>query len=249
MPSLNQSSTLWTTRLALLKQLSTENQLSRSLIDLSSLTTAHPNTLLRIRVRPSIRFYPNFSLAMVRSPRFGFLTWAYYTSYSLLAFTFISMFLPLRSYPRYRTLQLIMQKARSRSFYSLRRLSFYCLSIDPFTHFPSQYLFTINHLMFGLLQAVLPFSVYITFINVLRFSYCFHTPYHSPLHRGSRLILSFWYLDVSVHSFLYLTFSFGFPSMVPIGAFSTYPRTFCMFTYTFLWIIAVSNAIYSIQMF
>src|SRR6476659_4986515 len=48
-----------------------ENQLSRSLIGLSPLTTGHPPTLQRWRVRPSTRSYPRFSLPMARSLRFG----------------------------------------------------------------------------------------------------------------------------------------------------------------------------------
>src|SRR4029453_18560237 len=48
-----------------------ENQLSRSLIGLSPLTTGHPPTFQRWWVRPSTRSYPRFSLPMARSPRFG----------------------------------------------------------------------------------------------------------------------------------------------------------------------------------
>src|ERR671938_1946019 len=48
-----------------------ENQLSRSLIGLSPLTTGHPPTFQRWWVRSSTRSYPRFSLPMARSPRFG----------------------------------------------------------------------------------------------------------------------------------------------------------------------------------
>src|SRR3954449_5097094 len=48
-----------------------ENQLSRSLIGLSPLTTGHPQPFQRWWVRPSTRSYPRFSLPMARSLRFG----------------------------------------------------------------------------------------------------------------------------------------------------------------------------------
>src|SRR5690554_4102628 len=48
-----------------------ENQLSRSLIGLSPLTTAHPLSFQPKWVRPSTRSYTRFSLAMDRSLRFG----------------------------------------------------------------------------------------------------------------------------------------------------------------------------------
>ena len=48
-----------------------ENQLSRSLIGLSPLPTAHPPGFQPRRVRPSTRSYTCLSLAMGRSPRFG----------------------------------------------------------------------------------------------------------------------------------------------------------------------------------
>src|SRR5919107_1156489 len=48
-----------------------ENQLSRSLIGLSPLTTGHPPTFQRWWVRSSTRSYPRFNLPMARSPRFG----------------------------------------------------------------------------------------------------------------------------------------------------------------------------------
>jgi hypothetical protein len=48
-----------------------ENQLSRSLIGLSPLTTGHPPTFQRWWVRSSTQSYPRFNLPMARSPRFG----------------------------------------------------------------------------------------------------------------------------------------------------------------------------------
>src|SRR5687767_13018528 len=48
-----------------------ENQLSRSLIDLSPLTTAHPPGFQPWWVRASTRSYPRFTLPMDRSLRFG----------------------------------------------------------------------------------------------------------------------------------------------------------------------------------
>src|SRR6185437_1806854 len=48
-----------------------ENQLSRSLIGLSPLSTGHPPGFQPWWVRPSTRSYPRFSLPMDRSLRFG----------------------------------------------------------------------------------------------------------------------------------------------------------------------------------
>src|SRR3990172_2958676 len=48
-----------------------ENQLSRSLIGLSPLSTAHPPGFQPRWVRSSTRSYPRFNLAMDRSLRFG----------------------------------------------------------------------------------------------------------------------------------------------------------------------------------
>ena len=48
-----------------------ENQLSRSLIGLSPLTTGHPPPFQRWWVRSSTQSYPRFNLPMARSPRFG----------------------------------------------------------------------------------------------------------------------------------------------------------------------------------
>ena len=56
-----------------------ENQLSRSLIGLSPLPTAHPLSLQPKWVRASTRSYPRFTLAMGRSLRFGSRTCHYTT--------------------------------------------------------------------------------------------------------------------------------------------------------------------------
>jgi hypothetical protein len=54
-----------------------ENQLSRSLIGLSPLTTGHPPGFQPWWVRSSTRSYPRFNLPMARSLRFG--SWARYS--------------------------------------------------------------------------------------------------------------------------------------------------------------------------
>ena len=62
-----------------------ENQLSRSLIGLSPLTTGHPPGFQPWWVRSSTRSYPRFNLPMARSLRFG--SWArYYIALFGLAF-------------------------------------------------------------------------------------------------------------------------------------------------------------------
>ena len=62
-----------------------ENQLSRSLIGLSPLTTGHPPGFQPWWVRSSTRSYPRFNLPMARSLRFG--SWArYYVALFGLAF-------------------------------------------------------------------------------------------------------------------------------------------------------------------
>ena len=48
-----------------------ENQLFPGLISLSLLSTAHPRSFQPSSVRASIRRYPDFTLAMDRSPGFG----------------------------------------------------------------------------------------------------------------------------------------------------------------------------------
>src|SRR5215470_7469008 len=60
-----------------------ENQLSRSLIGLSPLTTGHPPPFQRWWVRPSTRSYPRFSLPMARSLRFGSRTRDYHALFGL----------------------------------------------------------------------------------------------------------------------------------------------------------------------
>ena len=57
-----------------------ENQLSRSLIGLSPLPTAHPPSFQPRWVRSSTRSYTCFNLAMGRSPRFGSRTRHYTTA-------------------------------------------------------------------------------------------------------------------------------------------------------------------------
>ena len=66
-----------------------ENQLSRSLIGLSPLPTAHPLSLQPKWVRASTRSYPRFTLAMGRSLRFGSRTCHYtLTGYALFRLAF-----------------------------------------------------------------------------------------------------------------------------------------------------------------
>ena len=48
-----------------------EYELSPGLIGLSLLPAAHPEAFQRLSVRPSIRRYPDFSLATGRSPGFA----------------------------------------------------------------------------------------------------------------------------------------------------------------------------------
>src|ERR671927_1160236 len=62
-----------------------ENQLSRSLIGLSPLTTGHPPGFQPWWVRASTRSYPRFTLPMARSLRFG--SWACY-SHALFGLAF-----------------------------------------------------------------------------------------------------------------------------------------------------------------
>src|SRR3954468_18717197 len=74
-----------------------ENQLSRSLIGLSPLTTGHPPTFQRWWVRPSTRSYPRFSLPMARSLRFGSRT---RDSYALFGLAFATAPPPGLTSPR-----------------------------------------------------------------------------------------------------------------------------------------------------
>src|ERR1041384_7572352 len=60
-----------------------ENQLSRSLIGLSPLTTGHPPPFQRWWVRSSTQSYPRFNLPMARSPRFGSRTRDYFALFRL----------------------------------------------------------------------------------------------------------------------------------------------------------------------
>src|SRR6476659_6708153 len=86
-----------------------ENQLSRSLIGLSPLPTAHPLSFQPKWVRSSTRSYPRFNLAMGRSLRFGSRPRDYNALFGL-AFATASPH-GLTS-PRHVTRRLILQKAR-----------------------------------------------------------------------------------------------------------------------------------------
>ncbi len=63
-----------------------EYELSPGLIGLSLLPAAHPEAFQRLSVRPSIRRYPDFSLATGRSPGFASAA-TYYIALFRLAFT------------------------------------------------------------------------------------------------------------------------------------------------------------------
>jgi hypothetical protein len=124
-----------------------ENQLSRSLIGLSPLPTAHPPGFQPWWVRSSTRSYPRFNLAMGRSLRFGS-TACDYDALFRLAFATATL-LRLTS-PHTVTRRLILQKAR-RHPKRLRRIvgtRFQVLFHSPpgvlFT-FPSRYLSAIGH--------------------------------------------------------------------------------------------------------
>src|SRR5919204_635604 len=86
-----------------------ENQLSRSLIGLSPLTTGHPPTFQRWWVRPSTRSYPRFSLPMARSLRFGSPAC---DSNALFRLAFATAPPPGLTSPHTTTRRLILQKAR-----------------------------------------------------------------------------------------------------------------------------------------
>src|ERR1700677_1813872 len=86
-----------------------ENQLSRSLIGLSPLPTAHPPGFQPWWVRSSTRSYPRFNLAMGRSLRFGSTTCDCDALFRLAFATAAPHGLTL---PNIVTLRLILQKAR-----------------------------------------------------------------------------------------------------------------------------------------
>src|ERR1700712_4666575 len=86
-----------------------ENQLSRSLIGLSPLPTAHPPGFQPWWVRSSTRSYPRFNLAMGRSLRFGSTPRDYFALFRLAFATATPHGL---TSPRSITRRLILQKAR-----------------------------------------------------------------------------------------------------------------------------------------
>ena len=86
-----------------------ENQLSRSLIGLSPLPTAHPPGFQPWWVRSSTRSYPRFNLAMGRSLRFGSTTC---DSDALFRLAFATATPHGLTSPRTVTRRLILQKAR-----------------------------------------------------------------------------------------------------------------------------------------
>ena len=86
-----------------------ENQLSRSLIGLSPLPTAHPPGFQPWWVRSSTRSYPRFNLPMRRSPRFGSTA---RDSDALFRLAFATATRHRLTSPRTVTRRLILQKAR-----------------------------------------------------------------------------------------------------------------------------------------
>ena len=86
-----------------------ENQLSRSLIGLSPLTTGHPPGFQPWWVRASTRSYPRFTLPMRRSPRFGSTARDYDALFRL---AFATATRHRLTSPRTVTRRLILQKAR-----------------------------------------------------------------------------------------------------------------------------------------
>src|SRR5580693_2154372 len=95
-----------------------ENQLSRSLIGLSPLSTGHPPGFQPWWVRSSTRSYPRFNLPMDRSLRFGSIACDYDALFRLAFATATPHGLTL---PHTITRRLILQKARSH-FTPARRL-------------------------------------------------------------------------------------------------------------------------------
>ena len=97
-----------------------ENQLSPYSISFSLLSTAHPRLLQQSLVRSSIRFYPDFNLAMDRSYGFGSIAcdWAPYSdSVSLRLRTLESL-----TSPQTITRRLIFQEAHRHPTKGLRLL-------------------------------------------------------------------------------------------------------------------------------
>src|SRR6202044_256264 len=96
-----------------------ENQLSRSLIGLSPLSTGHPPGFQPWWVRSSTRSYPRFNLPMDRSLRFGSIACDSDALFRLAFATATPLGLTL---PHTITRRLILQKARGH-FTSARRLT------------------------------------------------------------------------------------------------------------------------------
>jgi len=107
-----------------------ENQLSRSLIGLSPLPTAHPPGFQPWWVRSSTRSYPRFNLAMGRSLRFGSTAC---DSFALFRLAFATATPHGLTLPHTVTRRLILQKARGH------------FTSAELTRFPSRYWFTIGH--------------------------------------------------------------------------------------------------------
>src|SRR5674476_616523 len=125
-----------------------ENQLSRSLIGLSPLPTAHPLSFQPKWVRSSTRSYPRFNLAMGRSLRFGSRP---SDSIALFGLAFATASPHGLTSPLSTTRRLILQKARCHPTKRLQRIvgtRFQDLFHSPpgvlFT-FPSRYLSAIGH--------------------------------------------------------------------------------------------------------
>jgi hypothetical protein len=125
-----------------------ENQLSRSLIGLSPLSTAHPLSFQPKWVRSSTTSYRRFNLAMDRSLRFGSRA---RDSNALFGLAFATASPHGLTSPRPLTRRLILQKARRHPTKRLRRIvgtRFQVLFHSPpgvlFT-FPSRYLSAIGH--------------------------------------------------------------------------------------------------------
>ena len=90
-----------------------ENQLSRNLVGLSPLLTAHPRSFQPSPVRASILCYQDFTLAMSRSSRFGS---APCNSIALLRLAFATAPPNGLTSPHNVTHGLIMQKVRGHTF-------------------------------------------------------------------------------------------------------------------------------------
>src|SRR4051812_4680360 len=146
-----------------------ENQLSRSLIGLSPLPTAHPPGFQPWWVRASTRSYPRFTLAMGRSLRFGSRARDYVALFGL---AFATASPPGLTSPRTTNSQAHSSKGTpSPQLRRLRRIvsiRFQVLFHSPpgvlFT-FPSRYLSAIGH------QVV---------FRLTKWSWQIHTGFHGP---------------------------------------------------------------------